>query len=71
MVEIDHKKNLVTSLLFILKFQINWVMFIMISKIKHKIFQINLILELFICLILEWLELLKNLYSLYISNIFL
>jgi len=35
----------------------------MISKIKLKCFQINLMLELFICLILEWLEFsLKNHY---------
>ncbi len=29
------QKNLVTSLIFILKFQKNWVMFIMISKINY------------------------------------
>jgi hypothetical protein len=51
------KKNSVTSLIFILKFQKNWIKVIMISKIKLKIFQINLMLELFICLTLKLLKL--------------
>jgi hypothetical protein len=43
-----------TSLVF---FLINffWIRFIMISKIKLKFFQINLMLELFMCLMLELL----------------
>ncbi len=32
------KQNSVTSLIFILDFQKNWIQFIMISKIKLKIF---------------------------------
>jgi hypothetical protein len=35
----------------------------MISKIEFKCFQINLMLELFMCLRLEFLELNLNLYS--------
>ncbi len=55
------RKPLVTSILFILHFQKNWITFMMISKIKLKIFQINLILEFFTW---EWLELLLKFYSL-------
>jgi hypothetical protein len=40
MVKIHHEKKLITSLIFILNFQINWIGFIMISKIKLKKFQI-------------------------------
>jgi hypothetical protein len=58
----------VTSLLFILNFQKNWIRFIMISKIKLKKFQVNLMLKLFIYLMLELLKLLLNFYSL--SNLF-
>jgi hypothetical protein len=39
-----------------LKFQINWIRFMMISKIELKCFQINLMLEFFMCLRLELLE---------------
>jgi hypothetical protein len=49
MVEIHHiKKNLVTSLIFILRFEKHWIRFMMISKIELKCFQINLMLELFL-----------------------
>jgi len=49
MVEIHHtKKPLITSLIFILKFQKHWIRFMMISKIELKYFQINLMLELFL-----------------------
>jgi hypothetical protein len=41
------KKNSVTSLIFILNFQQNWIRFIMISKIILKSFQINLLFEFF------------------------
>jgi hypothetical protein len=44
------KKNLVTSLMFILNFQKKRIKFIMISNIKLNFFQINLMLELFKCL---------------------
>jgi len=58
MVKIHHNYTLV----FIFKFQKYWIRFIMISNIKLKFFQINLMFELFMCLMLEWLELfLKNL----------
>jgi hypothetical protein len=42
----------------------------MISNIKLKSFQINLMLELFICLILELLKLLINFYSLGVTIYF-
>jgi len=48
---------MVTSLIFILKFQKHWIGFMMISKIELKRFQINLMLELFMRLRLELLEL--------------
>ncbi len=78
MVEIHHKKNSITSLKFILNFQKNWIRFIMISKIKLKSFHINLMLELFMCLMLELLKLSKffllsrgNLFSLkFVISIF-
>ncbi len=78
MVEIHHKKNSITSLKFILNFQKNWIRFIMISKIKLKSFHINLMLELFMCLMLELLKLFKffllsrgNLFSLkFVISIF-
>jgi hypothetical protein len=57
MMEIHHKKNLVASLIFIFKIEFFWIRFIMISKIKLKIFKINLMLELFMCLMLELLKL--------------
>jgi hypothetical protein len=41
--------------------------FIMISNIKLKIFQIKFMLELFMYLMLELLELLSNFYSLGVS----
>jgi hypothetical protein len=41
------KKPLVTSLVFVLNFQKNWIRFMMISKIEIKCFQINLMLKLF------------------------
>jgi hypothetical protein len=43
----------ITSLIFISKFQKNWIRFIVISKIEFKSFQINLMLEFFMCLMLE------------------
>jgi hypothetical protein len=43
------KKKSITLLIFILDFQKNWIRFIMILKIKLKIFQINLMLEFFVC----------------------
>jgi len=49
------RKPLVTSLIFISKCQKNWIRFTMILKIEFKCFQINLMLELFICLRLELL----------------
>jgi len=62
MVKIHHKCFLVTSLIFILKFQRKWIRFIMIWKIKLKIFQINLMLKLFMFLMLELLKLFKLLF---------
>ncbi len=53
MVEIHHKKNSITSLIFNLNFQKNWIWLIIILKIKIKKFQINLMLELFMCLMLD------------------
>jgi hypothetical protein len=50
------------SLIIILKFQKNWIRFIMISNIECKSFQINLMLELFMCLMLEFLNLNLNFY---------
>jgi hypothetical protein len=64
------KKPLFTSLIFILKFQINWIRFMMISKIELKCFQINLILEIFLCLRLELLELFLKIYSLGVTCFF-
>ncbi len=65
MVEIQHeKKPSITSLIFILDFQKKLIRYIVISNIELKSFQINLILELFMCLMLELLELLLNFYSL-------
>jgi hypothetical protein len=64
MVEIHHKILLVTSLIFILNFQKNWIRFTIISKIKLFFFQINLMLELFMCLMLELLGLFLKNYSL-------
>jgi len=55
MVEIHHEKKFNNIINIILKFQKDWIMFIMISKIKLKSFQINLILEFFMCLMLELL----------------
>jgi hypothetical protein len=64
------KKLLVTSLVFILNFQKNWIRFMMIPKIEVKCFQINLRLELFICLTLELLKLFLNFYSLGVTFFF-
>jgi hypothetical protein len=50
------KKNSITLIIFILNFQKNWIRFIMISNIKLKSFQIILLLELFMFLMLELLE---------------
>ncbi len=58
------KNKSVASLIFVLNFQKTWIRFIMISKIKLKSFQINLMLELFMCLMLESLKLFYNFYSL-------
>ncbi len=69
-VEFNHKKKpLVTSLIFILDFQKNWIRF-MISKIELKCFQIKLMLEMFMCLRLELLELLLKIYSLGVTFFF-
>jgi len=61
---------MVTSLIFILKFQKHWIGFMMISKIELKRFQINLMLELFMLLRLELLELIKKIYSLRVTCFF-
>jgi len=61
---------MVTSLIFILKFQKHWIGFMMISKIELKRFQINLMLELFMRLRLELLELIKKIYSLRVTCFF-
>ncbi len=61
------KFSIIISLIFILKFQKIWIRFIMISKIKLKNFQINLMLELFMWLVLEWFKLLLNFYILGVS----
>jgi hypothetical protein len=50
------EKTSITSLIFILKFQKNWIRYIMMSNIELQSFQINLMLEL--------LELLLIFYSL-------
>jgi hypothetical protein len=67
MVEIHYGKKSIKLKILIFKFQKIRVRFIMISKTKLKSFQINLILELFIHLMLELLELLLNFYSLGIT----
>jgi hypothetical protein len=51
MVKINTKKSLVTSLIFIL----NWIRFMMISKIEIRCFQINLMLEFLMWLKVELL----------------
>ncbi len=56
MVEIHQFFFIVTSLIFILMSQKKRIRFIMIWKIKLKSFQINSILELFMCLMLELLK---------------
>jgi hypothetical protein len=53
MVEIHHKTNSITSLIFIFNILKKWIRFIMFSKIELKQhFQIKLMLELFMCLML-------------------
>jgi len=64
------KKHTVTSLIFILNFQEKRIRFIMISNIELKSFQINLMLELFMCSMLESLVLLLNFYSLGVTFFF-
>jgi len=62
------KKNSFTSLINIyFLFSKNWIKFIMISKIELKSFQINLMLELFMCLMFGLLLLLIKFYSLKVS----
>jgi hypothetical protein len=56
------EKTSITSLIFILKFQKNWIRYIMMSNIELQSFQINLMLEL--------LELLLNFYSLKPTSLF-
>jgi hypothetical protein len=58
MVKIHHKKTFgyITNI-FVLNFQENWIRSVMISKIELICFQINLMLELFMCLRLKLLEL--------------
>jgi hypothetical protein len=51
----QQEKPLVASLIFILNYHKNWIMFMMISNIEFKRFQINLMLEFFLCLSLECL----------------
>jgi len=62
------KKPLVTSLIFILKFQKHWIGLMMISNFDLKCFQINLMLGIFMCLSLEVLYTFK--FSFIKSNIF-
>ncbi len=61
------KKISIISLIFISKFQKNWIRFIVISKIEFKNFQINLMLEIFMCLMLEFKKLFENFFSLRIT----
>jgi hypothetical protein len=68
--KVTTKKLLVTSLVFILNFQKNWIRFMTIPKIEVKCFQINLRLELFIFLTLELLKLFLNFYSLGVTFVF-
>ncbi len=59
MIEIHYQeKHLVTSLIFSLIFSKKKKRFIVISNIKLTSFQINLMLEFFMCLRLELLKLL-------------
>ncbi len=60
-------KTFGTWLTFILNFQKNWIRFMMISNIELKWFQIDLMLELFICWRLKLLELFLKNYSLGIT----
>jgi hypothetical protein len=53
----------ITLLIYILKIQNIWKRFLMISKIELKIFQINFIVRLFMCLTLELLKLFLDFYS--------
>ncbi len=64
MVEIHHKKKLssIINIYFEISKKLGKV--IMISKSEFKSFQINLMLKLFICLILELLKLHLNFYPL-------
>jgi hypothetical protein len=66
-------KKIVTSLIFILNVPKTWLKFIKNSKIKLKIFHLNLIIELFMCLMLKLLELILHFYSLgvafFLSNL--
>jgi hypothetical protein len=64
------KEPLVTSLIFILKFQKNWIRFMMISDIELKCFKINLMLDLFMCFRLELLKLFLKFYSLGVTLFF-
>jgi hypothetical protein len=52
------------------KFQSFWIKFTTISEIEFNCFQINFMLELFMCLRLELLKLFWNFYSLKIIYIF-
>ncbi len=52
------------------KLKKNWIRFMMISKIELKCFQMNLMLELFMCLSLKLLELFKKNYSLGVTSFF-
>ncbi len=51
-----------TSLILIFIFQKTWIR-LRSQRLNLKVFKINLMLELFMCLMLELLELLLNLYS--------
>jgi len=56
-----------TSLILILIFRKTWIR-LWSQRLNLKVFKINLMLELFMCLMLELLELLLNLYSFMIKT---
>jgi hypothetical protein len=63
-------KPLVTSSIFIFKFQKYWIRFMMILKIELKCIQTNLMLDLFMCVRLKLLELIFNFYLLWVTFFF-
>jgi hypothetical protein len=58
------RKPLVTSLVYIFILKNHWIKFMMISKIDLKCFQINFMLNVFMCLRSELLKLFLIFYSL-------